>query len=238
LAHISRKELKKDDFRDTVVHGAEAVLSHWRVVWIIGTAVLLVIAAVLGWWFYSEDQTVKAAAAFEEAMKVFHARIRALGEPQDPAEITYVEDKNKYEDAAKKFTGLAHRYWRTRPGQMARYYAGLSYERLGQYEEAEKWLREAQKGSAELASQARFQLAKVYERSGKGAEAANIYQELIHKPTSLVPKLLAMLALAEYYSKANREEAAKLYEQIKTEFANTAIADEAEQKLEMLRAGA
>ena len=41
MAHISRKELKKDEVRETLAHGAQAVLSHQQF------TVYLLIAAVL-----------------------------------------------------------------------------------------------------------------------------------------------------------------------------------------------
>jgi TolA-binding protein len=40
-----------------------------------------------------------------------------------------------------------------------------------------------------------------------------------------------MVALAEYYSKKNPAEAIKLYTQIKTDFPDTAAADQAEERL-------
>ena len=62
-------------------------------------------------------------------MKTYQARIRAVGEAADPVEITYVDEKNKYTDAAKKFAAVADRYSRTQPGQQARYYGALSLVR-------------------------------------------------------------------------------------------------------------
>ena len=170
MAHISRRELKKDEIQETLAHGAEAVISHQRLMWIIGGATLVVILAVFGWRFYSERRSVKATAALEDAMQVFQARIRPLGEPEAPGEITYVEEKYKYQDAAKKFAQVAKDYSRTRPGQVARYYAALSEERLGRFDEAEKWFQQVIDGADdELAALARFQLAQVYDKKGKGA---------------------------------------------------------------------
>lgn len=230
--HISRKELKQDKIAETFVHGVEAVGSHQRQVWMIGGAVLIILLAVIGWRFYSEQQTVKGTAALEEAMKVFNARIRAAGEPEEPGEMTYVEDKFKYMDAAKKFADVASKFSLTRPGQVARYYAGLSYEQVGNYAEAKKWLAEVESGrDNELAALARFQLAKVSAQTGAGAEAEKFLQALIAKPTTMVPKQVSMMALAEYYSQKNPAEAVKVYTQIKTEFPDTAASEQAEERL-------
>jgi len=235
VAHISRKELRKDEFAETLAHGAEVALSHQRLFWTIGAVALAAVLLVLGWRLYSERQTVKASAEFDEVMKVFEARIRAVGEAQEPGEITYVAEKNKYEDAAQKFAQVTRRYPYTRPGQLARYYAALSLERVGRDAEAQKWLQElAGSGSAEFAALARFRLASLYARTGKGAEAVKLYQQLQAKPTVLVPKPLVLFALADYNRTTNPQEAIRLYNQIKTEFRDSAIAEEANKRLENL----
>ncbi len=234
--HISRKELKQDEIRETLAHGAEAVLTHQRATWMMVSLAVLVLGAIFGWRMWSERQTLKAAAMFDGATKVFEARIRAPGEPEQPGELTYVAEKNKYEDSAKKFAEVAAQYGRTRPGLMARYYAALSLEKLGRWDEAQKWLREMEaSGDAEFAALARFKLAESFERTGKPDQAAALYRQLIETPAALVPKPLVMLALADNLSKRSPSEAQKLYEQIKKDHPESAIADQAERALENLK---
>ena len=233
--HISRKELKKDEVRETFVHGADAVLSHQTL-----TAYLLVAAIVVGlgffgWKTYAERQTVKASAAFDDAMKIFQARVRAPGEPAEPTEVTYVEEKNKWADAAQKFHDVAAKYPRTRPGQLAYYYDGLSLERIDKYDDARKALESAADGgSDDYAALARFELAQLDDRTGRGDEAVKLFEQLMAKPAVLVPKPVVMLALAEHYAPKNPAEAAKVYGQIKTEFPGTPIAQQADQELALL----
>lgn len=234
--HISRKELKQDKIAETFVHGVEAVESHLKQAWMVGGVVVVIVLAFFGWQFYSERQTVKASAALEDAMKTFNARIRAAGEPEEPGEATYVENKFKYMDAAKKFADVAGKYSLTRPGQVARYYAGLSYEEVGNYDDAKKWLGQVESGrDIELAALARFQLAKVNAQTGKDADAVKLYQELIAKPTLMVPKPVSLMALADFYAKKNPAEAVKLYTQVKTEFPDTAASEQAEDRLAELK---
>jgi predicted negative regulator of RcsB-dependent stress response len=230
--HISRKELKQDKIAETFVHGVEAVESHQRQAWVLGGIVVVVLLAVFGWRFWSERQTVKASAVLEEAMKIFNARIRVAGEAEEPGELTYVEEKYKYGDASKKFIEVAKNYSLTRPGQIARYYAGLSFALSGNVNEAKKWLGEVESSrDAELAALARLQLANLAVQTGADSEAVKLYQALMAKPTTMVPKQVSMVALAEYYSKKNPAEAIKLYTQIKTDFPDTAAADQAEERL-------
>ena len=234
--HISRKELKKDEIRETLSHGAEAIFSHQRQIWFYGGVALLAVLIVLGWRFYTQTQTAKGTAALTDAMKIYQARIRTAAEPALPDEITYVDEKNKYADAVKKFTDVANRYPRTRPGQLSRYYAALSLERLGRYDEAESSLKSLQSSSDEsLSALARFKLAQVYDESGKGSQAVQLYQQLADKPTPFVPKPLVLLALADHYSGTDATQAAKLYKQVKDEFPDTQAAQEADERLQLLQ---
>ncbi len=235
MSHISRKELKKDEIRESIVHGAEAALAHQKQIWIYGAAILVLVFAVFGWRFYSQRQTVKATAAFDEANKIFNARVRAAGEPEQPGETSYADEKNKLTDAVKKFEEAAQAYASTRPGQMAQYYAGLCHERLGQYNQALEWFAKVQGGGdAELAALARLRTAGIYATTGKNDEAVKEYQQLIANPTTMVPKPLVMLALADHYLRSNPAEAEKLYLQIRTEFPQSQVAAEAQSRLDSL----
>jgi hypothetical protein len=235
VAHISRKELKKDEIRETLQHGAEAVISHQRVVGTILGVALVAGLAIVGWRFYSERQSAKASAALEDAMKVFQARIRAAGEPVEAGEVTYVAEKNKYADAAKKFSEVARNYPRTRPGQVARYYTALCQEHLDLYDDALKTLKELESSrNEEFVSLARFQEAQIYDRTGKADQAVKLYRQLADKPTVFVSNALVLLALADDLSKSNPQEATKLYDQLKKDFPDSSIADEADKRLAML----
>jgi predicted negative regulator of RcsB-dependent stress response len=235
--HILRKDLKKDEIRDTFVQGVESVASHQQLLWVVVGAALVVALAVFGWRSYSGRQTANAAGALDDAMKIFQARVRAAGEPAEPAEITYVDEKNKYTDAERKFLDVAGRYGRTRPGQVARYYAALSEEHLKQFDNAEKNLKQLESSSDDtLAGLARFQLAWVYDQNGKGPQAAELYKQLADKPSEFVPKAMVLLALADHYRKTDPAQATKLYNQVKQDFPDTPAAEQADQSLELLNA--
>jgi len=234
--HISRKELKKDEIRETFTHGAEAIASHQRQIWIYGGVALLAVLAVLGWRFYTQQQTAKASSALADAMKIYQARIRTEAAPAQPDEITYLDEKNKYGDADKKFMEVANRYPHTRPGQLARYYAALSLEHLTRYDDAENDLKSLESSRDEsLSALARFKLAQVYDEAGKGPQAVELYKELADKPSLFVPKPVVLLALADHYSSSDPAQASKLYNQVKSEFPDTQAAQQADERLQLLQ---
>jgi predicted negative regulator of RcsB-dependent stress response len=230
--HLSRKELKKDEVRETFGRGAQAVLSHQQLTLYLLTAAILVAVAVFGWKTYAERQTVKASADFDAAMKIFHTPV---GAPQAPDEQTYPDETKKFTEAEQKFSAVASKYPRTHPGELARYYVALSAEKLNKSDEAKRYLQDlTTSGDAEIAGMARFELAGLDDRTGQGDETVKLYQQLIDKPTTLVPKPVAMMALASHYVPNRPAEAAKLFEQIKSEYPNTPIAEQADQALTLL----
>jgi predicted negative regulator of RcsB-dependent stress response len=232
---LTRKELKTDEVRDTLVHGADLVFGHQAITFLIVIIAVVAALGVFGWKTYAERQTVKAAAAYDDAMKVFDARIRSPLEPQQPGELTYTDEKNKYTESVRKFEDVAKKYPRTRPGQLASYYEGISQERLGNNDAAKKLLQNlADSGDEDFAAMARFELAQLDDRLGQGDEAVNLYKKLIAKPAVLVPKPVVMLALAQHYTASNPAEASKLYAQIKSEYPDTPMAEQADQDLSLL----
>jgi predicted negative regulator of RcsB-dependent stress response len=233
--HISRKELKKDALRETLGHGAEAVAAHQQLTWILAGSALAVLLAVLGWRFYSQRQTARSSADLSAAMKIYNARIRTANEPAAPDEVTYVDEKNKYADAAKKFAEVAARYPRTQPGRVARYYDALCLAQLERNDEAEREMKAVESSGDEiLAPLAKFQLAQVYDKTNRADQALQIYQQLADKPTEFVPRAVVLLKMADRDSKTNPQEATKLYNQVKSEFPDTPAAQAADQGLELL----
>jgi predicted negative regulator of RcsB-dependent stress response len=232
LAHISRKDLKKDEVRDTFERGAEAVLSHQQLTLYVLIAVVVVAVGVFGWRTYTQRQTVKAFADYDDAMKIFQTPI---GAPVAPGEVSYPDANKKFTDAVQKFSAVASKYPHTRASELSRYYAALSFEKLDKNAEARALLQGlTSSGDDEVAAMARFELAGLDDRMGQGDEAEKLYKQLIAKPSVLVPKPVVMLTLAEHYSEKNPAEAAKLYGQIKADYPDTPIAEQADQALALL----
>jgi len=230
--HISRRDLKTDEVRDTFERGAEAVLSHQQLTLYLLIAAVVVAVGVFGWRTFSERQTVKAFAAYDDAMKIFEAPVGAPGPPGEPA---YTDKIKKYTDAEQKFSDLAAKYPHTRAGELARYYIALSFEKLDKNAEAKAALQGLTGSSdEEVAAMARFELAGLEDRTGAGDDAVKLYQQLIDKPTVLVPKPVVMLALADHYAPKDPAQAVKLYTQIKTDYPDTPIAEQADQALSLL----
>lgn len=233
--HISRKELKQDKIKETIEHGAEAVISHGQFTLIV---VILTLAAALGyggWRFYIDRQTVEASAAFDIGMKAYQGRIAAVPDPADPSQPFYPDESARAQDAMQKFIKVADKYPRTNPGKLARYYSALCLEDLERHNQALEELKKISGGSdKELAAMAQYQMAIIYSRTGKTDDAVKIFRALADKQSALVPRPLVLLELAGVLRSSNPKEAASIYQQIKKEFPDTAIADQADRGLDTL----
>jgi TolA-binding protein len=141
----------------------------------------------------------------------------------------------KFQAAEKQMGAVAMKYPRTRYGEMARYYAGVSLDRVGRYQDAVNWLLPLSRSGGQFGALASFELAQVYDHINKPAEAVALYQKLLSKPNVFVPKPVVLLALGDHYRAHNQaQQATQYYQQIKTEYPNTGLADQATQRLEML----
>ncbi|HTQ62702.1 MAG TPA: tetratricopeptide repeat protein [Candidatus Solibacter sp.] len=233
--HISRKELKQDKIHDAIEHGAEAVFSHTTVLAAAILVVVVVAVSYAGWRFYTDRKTVQASAALDLAMKAYSARIGTTPDPSDPGELLYPTEAARAEAAAQKFSDLAAKYPSTNPGRLATYYAALCYEDLDRQNQALEELKKISSSKdKELAAMAQYQIGVIYERSGKPADAAKVFRDLADHSSVFVPRPVALLELAEVLRQNDPKGAASVYEQIKKEFPNTAVSDEADRGLETL----
>lgn len=238
VKHISRHELRTDQVQEALSHSAEAVLTHKATLIYTIIVIAIIAGAIFGWRFYTQRQSVKAEAGFSDAMQTYNAPVVGPGQPPQPNEISYSDATKKYQDALKKFEAVAKEYSRTHPGQLSQYYEALCETHLGQNAQAITLLDKLANGSdKDFAAMARFQLAQIYDQNGKPEQAAQLYNDLLQNPSVLVPKPVVMLALAAHYQKTNPAQAAKLYQQIKTEYPDTTAADQADQQLALLPTG-
>lgn len=233
--HISRKELKKDKIHDAIEHSAEAVYSHKQVTLAVLLVILVAVVTYGGWTVYHDRQTASATGALDTAMKAYGGRIGNTPDPAEPNEVSYADEAARASDALSKFTLVADKYPGTNPGKLARYYAALCLEDLERHNQALEELKKISGGSdKELAGMAQYQTAVIYERTGKPNDAAKILRELADKRTVFVPRPLALLELASVLRQTNPKESANVYQQIKKEFPDSTISEEADRGLDTI----
>lgn len=219
----TRHHLKQDSFSRVTIGAAEKT-AHWSVehrntLVIASVVAIVVVAAVIGGWFYLQSQDEKASFDLAQAVRTTETALRPAGSPAQPDFPTFTSAKERAEAAQKQFQSIVDKYPHTRTADMAHYLLGVTAVNLGDNNFAESNFKEvAAKGNREVASLAKDALAALYANTNRPKDSIALYQELINKPTDSVGKVTAQLQLAEAYQNSNQPlDAKKLYEQIKKE---------------------
>jgi TolA-binding protein len=237
----TRHQLKQDAFSRVTLEAAEKT-AHWSVehkstLAIAVAAVVVILALVLGGWYYLSTQDEKASLEFSQAVRTMDTPLRPASQPAQPDVPTYTSAKERSEAAKKQFQAIADKYPHTRTGDMAHYFLGVIGAELGDTATAEQNFKDvAAKGNRELSSVAKLALASLYGNTNRTKDAIAIYQELIAKPTASVSKVSAQLQLADLYQASNQPlEAKRVYEQVKKDNPSTEAGQLATQKLAALK---
>jgi tetratricopeptide (TPR) repeat protein len=210
LDRLTRKELKTDKFAQEVTHSLSYVGAHRRQAMLYvggGLALVLLLAGI----FYYRGHTHKIRQAeLATALQLREAIVTPLPNPEDPrpsfptAEEKDAALRKAYQDIVSRFAGSDEAH-------VAGFHLGVLDADAGKIAEAEAHFKSVADGAgAEYASAAKLSLAQIYASTGKEAEAERLLRELINRPTVLVSKEQATIALARVIASAKPEEARKL----------------------------
>jgi len=204
----TRHALKQDKFVQTTQSGVSWVGEHRTTVIRYTIAVVVVLALVVAGLVYYTQRSAAAESALGAAIDVYGAPLAQPGVPATSGTYSTAADRAK--EANRQFVAIAKDYGWLPEGAKAHYFAGLTYEELGQSASAETELKTAA-GSMDssLSSLAKYALAGFYHQSGRDAQAIDIYNALIAKPTGTVPAFTSQLALADLYASSGKTEQAK-----------------------------
>jgi TolA-binding protein len=237
----TRHQLKQDAFSRVTIGAAEKT-AHWSVehrntLAVAGAALVLIVAAVAGGWYYLSAQNEKASFDLSQAVRTLEAQLRPAGTPEQPGVPSFTSAKERSEAAKKQFQAIVDKYPHTRTADMARYFLGVTSATAGDNAAAEKNLRAvASSGNKDLASVAKLALASLYANTNRTKDAVALYQDLINHRTVSVSKATAQLQLADLYQASNQPlDAKRIYEQIKKDNPSPEAVQIATQKLAELK---
>jgi tetratricopeptide (TPR) repeat protein len=233
----TRHQLKQDAFSRVTIDAAEKT-AHWTVehrstLLVSAVAAVIVLAAVIGGYFYLSAQDEKASFDLSKAVRTMETPLRPAGTPEQPDFPTFTSAKERAQASQKQFQAIVDQYPHTRTADMAHYFLGVTASTLGDNAAAERNFKEViSAGNREVSAVAKSALASLYGQTNRVKEATALYQELISKPTTSVSKVSAQLQLAELYQGSNQPlEAKRIYEQVKKENPGAEAGQLATQKL-------
>jgi tetratricopeptide (TPR) repeat protein len=143
-----------------------------------------------------------------------------------PAEIQFANDSFNVaingKGDAMGFASVVDEYGITKSGNLAHYYLGISYLRTGKFAEAIDELKEFDSDDEFLSSIATGAIGDAHMELGEKEEAINYYLKAAQKNGNRLtsPFYLKKAGLA-YEELGRKEEARKVYEQIKTEYSES-----------------
>jgi tetratricopeptide (TPR) repeat protein len=228
----TRHALKQDRFITATTSGLDWVGQNRASVirWSIGVVVAL--AVIITGIVLFEQRSSAADQLLGQGLTIYETPIASPNQPTPPGDTTYASAKDRARAAYPIFSQAASRYGWLHAGHMARYFAGLTAQDMGNTSEAEADLSQvASSGGSNLAATAKVALANLYAQTGRTSMAVGEFNDLIAHPTTTVPKASAQLMLAQLYETTQPEAARRLYAQIKDQDKDSEAAQIATQKL-------
>ncbi len=204
----TRHALKQDKFVHATQTSATWVGDHRRSVVRYAIAGVVVLALIVTAIVVYNQRSEAAETALGSALDMYTAQLAQPGQPAAKGVYTSAAERAKAANA--QFVQVANQYGMTPEGGKAHYYAGLTYEELGQNASAEAELKTAASSwDSNLSSLAKFALAGFYHQTSRDAQAIELYNGLAAKPTKVVPAFTAQLALADLYAAAGKTDQAR-----------------------------
>jgi tetratricopeptide (TPR) repeat protein len=227
----TRHALKGDKFAQATANSVDWITGHRSGVlgWVVGVAAVLVLG--IGGLVFWNVRSSAADTALGAAMDTYNA---PLAEPGLPAgNGVYTTATNRTTAANQQFVAVAKQYGLMPQGAKARYFAGITYQELGQNASAEKDLKSvAGSWNRNLANLAKLALAGLYRQTSRDSQAIDIYNALAAKPSETVSAQVAQLNLADLYAAEGKQDQARaLWARIKDQDKDGAAGAIASEKL-------
>lgn len=174
--------------------------------WVIGAVVVLALGiGALVFWSMRAAAADKALGA---ALDLYSSPLAQPGAPPEKGVYANASDRSK--EANREFVAVAKDFGWLPAGAKAHYFSGVTYEELGQNASAETELKTAA-GSWDhnLSNLAKLALAGLYHGTGRDAQAIELYNVLIAKPSVTVSTGVAQLDLADLYAATGKQDQAR-----------------------------
>jgi tetratricopeptide (TPR) repeat protein len=204
----TRHALKQDKFASATASSMSWLSGHRSGLlrWVVAAVVVLVVVVgALVFWGLKNGAADKALGA---ALDLYSTPLATPGAPAEKNVYNTAADRAK--EANREFVAIAKDYGWLPAGAKAHYFAGITYQELGQTGPAESELKTAA-GSWDhnLSNLAKLALAGLYRQMGRDAQAIELYNDLAKKPSITVSASVAQLDLADLYASTGKQDQAR-----------------------------
>jgi predicted negative regulator of RcsB-dependent stress response len=218
---MTRHQLKEQDEITTSLQSFTKFASARKKELIIGgSALVVVVLAIIGWNLYSSNRNTKAQIQLSEAIKIF--------------DDTKKPDKERYEATITEAQKTVDSYGSLPVGAIAQYYIGLSREGLGDTPKAVQSLQATiDRGDPTIKGVAQFALAGIHKKHGDTQKAIAVYKDLYDSGNYSKAAVAYELA-AVYEATEQPNQARDYYQKILTEFPESPFRQSADDALKRL----
>ena len=211
---MSKKSTGKTEVRvegvETALTKAEQFIETYQkqIITVVGVVIALVAFFILFQRYYIERRTLEAAAQMYPAEQYFE---------NEEWERALDGDGNNL-----GFDQIIKEYKFTKSSNLAKYYAGICYLRLGEYEEAIKFLSKFKSKDLLLSSIALGGIGDAYSQLGEPTKAINFYKKAAdRRKNDLTTPLYLLRAGILLENEGRLKEAIELFERIKSDYAQS-----------------
>lgn len=226
MSSKKKQEIEKEERDwnrvDDVVFESGSFLIKYQKQLLIGVgALVLIVCAFLAYKnFYLKPQTEEAQAAIFKGEQYFQMQ-------QDS--LALFGDGNGYIG----FENIINEYSSTKVADLAKYYAGISYSRLGRYDEAINYLKSFTGGDKMVTYAAKGALGNCYANTGKLDDAAKSFIDAAKGADDvLLTPVFYKKAAMIYRDLKNYDKTAELFTLIKNNYMNSPEAVEADKYID------
>jgi tetratricopeptide (TPR) repeat protein len=211
----TRHALKKDSFVQAAASSVSWLSGHRSGVvrWAV-SAVAVVVLGIAALVFFN----LRSAAADTALGAALDTYVAPLAQPGAPPENgVYGSASERAKAANQQFVAVVQQYGWMPQGAKAHYFAGVTYQELGQTASAETELKAAS-GSWDrnLSNLAKLALAGLYHNTARDAQAIDLYTALAKRPSETVSAGVAQLDLADLYAAEGKlDQARTLWAKVK-----------------------
>jgi hypothetical protein len=211
IKKVQPEQVNETDDAAKIVNTAKGFWENYsRPIIYVASAIILLIGGYYGYkYLYAAPQQEKAADALWHAQQYFEAdsvKLALNGDGQFPG----------FEKVAKTYGG-------TKSGKLAKFYAGICYLKLKDYNKAVTYLKDFSTDAKEIQTIAYARLADAYSELNKNEEAIEYYAKAGHyypEQESLSAENLFRAGLKSEILGKN-DDAIKFYKEIKEKYSRT-----------------
>lgn len=236
--HLTRKEMKRDDFATAVGRGMEYAESHARTLLLgLGVVALLAVLFLVGRIFLGQ-RADSANEALSHALKIYQAPIDATAaKPDDPKSPTFPDPAARRARAKQLFETVRSDYGRSDAADVAELYLAQIAAEEGQLDRArELWTAFVDDNPKNiLAGEARVNLIHLDRQQGKGEDLTQRLKSMLEQEEPGLPKDVILYELATTQEELGRkQDALQSWRRIIEEYPESAYRSAAQQKVSVL----